>query len=58
MATDDFENIRATITYKSGRVETFEAKLRKNNMPPVTFSKRVAASKSFPTVSNVKIEKF
>jgi len=58
MRIDDFDKIRATITYKSGRVETFEADLLKSGLPPKAFSRRVAQSRQFLTVKKVKVNKF
>ena len=58
MRIDDLDKIKATITYKSGRVETLEADLLKSGLPPKASSRRVAQSRQFPTVKNVKVNKF
>jgi len=53
-----YEKVRATMTYKSGRKETIHGKLKGDQTPHKTFSKRVSAFRSFPTVTNVEIEKY
>lgn len=54
----EFNHIKATVIYDSGRIEEFEANLLKSGLAPKWFSKRVVQSRSFPTVENVKVSKF
>jgi len=50
--------IRATITYNSGRTETIHGKLNKDKSPHKTFQQKIDAFRSFPTVVNIKQEKY
>jgi hypothetical protein len=52
------KNIKAVITYKSGRTEEIECKLTSKNLPTATFSKKLAALKKFPTVVKIDIIRF
>ena len=51
-------NVRCIAVYNSGREEVFTAKLKKNGVWSNKFSKIVSQLRDFPTVQQVKIEKF
>lgn len=55
MTQEKHENIRAVVTYKSGREETFSGKLQKDGTPYKTFASKVADLRAFPTVVDVKV---
>ena len=55
---EDFENIRATVIYKSGRTETFTGKLKKDQTPKADFQKKVHDLKRFPSVVKIETERF
>ena len=54
----EFTHVRGEAIYESGRVETFEAELKKDGMPPQSFSKKLSDLRSFPKVKEVKTEKY
>jgi hypothetical protein len=48
---------KATITYKSGREETFSGGLLKGEMIPKKFQKKITDLRNFPTAVKIDIEK-
>lgn len=55
---NEFTHVRGVAEYRSGRTEEFEAKLRADGTPPKAFSKKVSHLRCFPTVTNVKTERY
>lgn len=53
-----FTHIRAIATYKSGNKETFSCKLRSDGMYTKTFMKKLKDYQAFPTVVDIKLEKY
>ena len=47
-------HVTATVTWNSGRVETFTEGLRKDGTPPIKFTRKANDLRNFPTVKSVK----
>lgn len=52
------ENVRATITYKSGRKEVMTGKLRTDQRPYKRFEEKLGQLRDFPTVEKIVLETF
>ncbi len=50
--------IRATVTYNSGRTESFVGKLNAKKRPYKKFENKLAQYRGFPTVVNINVEMF
>lgn len=50
------DQIKAVVTYKSGREEIIFGKVNKDGSASKPFAKRLADYKNFPTVVSVEIE--
>lgn len=59
MKTEQFcEKVKATVTWKSGRVEEIYDSLKKGGEFKKSFSDKVENYRKFPTVENVRVEKY
>ena len=60
MRKDDFkENIRITIEYNSGRIETFEDRVSKvTGLPGKKLQAKIDKYKTLPTVKRLRTERF